>query len=69
MTRPGELIGRLFKDGRGVMHRVLSNSEDNRSVGGVDVEMGCGLKYNVIPKLHLRKLGDVDCMGCLVKAR
>jgi hypothetical protein len=63
-----ELVGRLFKDGGDVTHRVV-RSTDNRSVGGSDVEMACGLQCNVIPRISLRKHGDVDCMGCLVKVR
>lgn len=63
-----ELVGRLFKDGRNIMHRV-ARSADNWSVGGVDIQTLCGLRYNVIPKISLRKHGDVDCMGCLLKAR
>lgn len=60
--------GLKFKDGRRVMHRVHHGAE-NRNVGGADIETACGLRYNVIPKVSLRKRGDVDCMGCLVKDR
>lgn len=63
-----ELIGRRFKDGRDVTHLVVVGSR-NKSVGGVDIQTVCGLRYNVIPKVSLRKRGDVDCMGCLVRAR
>lgn len=57
-----------FKDGRNVLHRVTSGAR-NRNVGGVDVTTACDLQYNVIPKLHLRKRGDIDCMVCLVRDR
>jgi len=63
-----ELRGMRFKDGRNVMHRVIHGAE-NRGVGGVDITTACDLRYNVIPKISLRKRGDVDCMGCLVKDR
>ena len=63
-----ELVGRRFKDGRDVTHLVVVESK-NRSVGDVDIQTLCGLQYNVIPEVSLRKRGDVDCMGCLVKVR
>lgn len=63
-----ELIGRRFKDGRDVTHLVMVGSR-NKNVGGVDIQTVCGLRYNVIPRVSLRKRGSVDCMGCLVKAR
>lgn len=63
-----ELVGKRLKDGRGVMHYV-ARSADNHYIGGADVEMTCGLRCNVIPEVSLRKQGNVDCMGCLVKAR
>jgi hypothetical protein len=62
------LIGRRLEDGHGVTHLVLVGSR-NPSIGGVDVKTTCGLEYNVIPEISLRKRGNVDCMGCLVKAR
>lgn len=63
-----ELIGRRFKDGHDVTHLVLVGSK-NGNVGGVDIQTVCGLRYNVIPKVSLRKHGSVDCMTCLVRAR
>lgn len=63
-----EIRGRRFKDGQDVTHLVLAGSK-NRNVGGVDIKTACGLQYNVIPDISLRKYGDVDCMGCLVKVR
>lgn len=63
-----ELIGRRFKDGRNITHLVMAGSR-NRNVGGSDITTVCGLKYNVIPEISLRKRGNVDCMACLVRAR
>ena len=60
--------GLRFKDGRNVMHRVKHGAE-NRNVGGADILTACDLRYNVIPKISLRKRGDVSCMVCLVKDR
>ncbi len=61
-------LGRRFKDSHGVTHLVLVGSK-NRNVGGVDIKTTCGLMYNVIPEVSLHRRGNVDCMGCLVKAR
>ena len=63
-----ELVGRLFKDGQDITHRVV-RSADNRNAGGTDIETTCGLRCNVIPRISLRKTGNVDCMGCLTRAR
>ncbi len=60
--------GLRFKDGHNVMHRVIHGAE-NRNVGGVDITTACAQQWNVIPKISLRKRGDVDCMDCLVKDR
>lgn len=60
--------GLRFKDGRNITHSVIHGAE-NRNVGGADILTACDLRYNVIPKISLRKRGDVSCMVCLVKAR
>jgi hypothetical protein len=55
-----ELQGMRFKDNRNITHRVIH---------GADILTACDLRYNMIPKIGLRKRGDVDCMVCPVKDR
>lgn len=63
-----DLNGRRLKDGHGITHLVLVGSR-NRDFRGVDVKTVCGIVCNVIPEVGLRRRGDIDCMGCLAKAR
>lgn len=60
--------GLRFKDGRNITHSVIHGAE-NRSTGGADILTTCDLQCNVIPKISLRKRGDVSCMVCLIKDR